>query len=208
MLSDNDTICLDVGQNQMWAAQSMMITRNQRMLISGGMGAMGFSLPAAIGAYYSDPKRNVIAVTGDGGLQMNIQVLALIRRNNIPVKIIVMNNCCLGMIRHFQELYFDSRFYGTIIDYEAPDFRRIADAYGIRSIRAENMDEVYGLKDILASDGPALIDISLPRYTYVYPKLEVGRPIEDQDPLVPREELYANMIVKPFISGNAEGNQS
>jgi len=201
LLGENDVICLDVGQNQMWAAQSITLTKNQRLLICGGMGAMGFALPAAIGAYYSRISTgNVIAIVGDGGLQMNIQELALLKRNHIPIKIIVMNNHCLGMIRHFQEMYFDGRYNGTVKDYEAPDFCRIADAYDIPSVRISGMEEFSELKALLLSDGPALIDITLPQYTYVYPKLSVGRPIEDQDPLLPRDELAENMLVKLIMS--------
>lgn len=194
-LGENDVICLDVGQNQMWAAQSITVTKNQRLLTCGGMGAMGFALPAAIGAYYSHGNTgNVIAIVGDGGLQINIQELALLKRNHIPIKIIVMNNRCLGMIRHFQEMYFDGRYNGTLKDYMAPDFCRIANAYDIPSVRISSMEEWPELEALLSSDGPALIEIALPQHTYVYPKLSVGRPIEDQDPLLPRDELAENML--------------
>lgn len=201
MISENDVICLDVGQNQMWAAQSMQIITGQRLLISGGMGAMGFSLPAAIGAYYHNQRQgNVLAIAGDGGLQMNIQELALIKRNRIPIKIIVMNNHSLGMIRHFQELYFEGRYNATIKDYAAPDFCKIAEAYGIRSVHIKNDQELHSLKPLLASCEPMLIEVQLPQSTYVYPKLSINRPIEDQDPLLPRDELAGNMLVKPLDS--------
>nr|WP_319490059.1 thiamine pyrophosphate-binding protein [uncultured Caproiciproducens sp.] len=201
LLEENDVVCLDVGQNEMWAAQSLTAAKNQRLLICGGMGAMGFALPAAIGAYYSHINTGrVIAIAGDGGLQMNIQEFALLKRNHIPIKIIVMNNHALGMIRHFQEMYFDSRYNGTVIDYEAPDFCQIANAYDIPSVRITDTEKLSSIKDLLFSDGPALVDITLPQCTYVFPKLSVGRPIEDQEPLLPRSELAENMLVKLILS--------
>ncbi|WP_072916406.1 thiamine pyrophosphate-binding protein [Desulforamulus aeronauticus] len=201
----DDVICLDVGQNQMWAAQSMQISQDQRLLISGGMGAMGFSLPVAIGAYYQNPQRGkVLAIAGDGGLQMNIQELALLKRNRIPVKIIVMNNHSLGMIRHFQEMYFEGRYNATIKDYEAPDFCKIAAAYGIRTVNIKDSHELSSLKPLLSSDEPILIEIQLPQSTYVYPKLAINRPIEDQEPLLPRDELAGNMLVKPIGSDKTD----
>ncbi len=194
---ENDIICLDVGQNQMWAAQSLRLKSGQRLLVSGGMGAMGFSLPAAVGAHYASPGRTVISFCGDGGMQMNVQELQLLKRNNIPVKIIVLNNRCLGMIRHFQEMYFESRYEGTIEGYSAPDFCRIAEAYGIRSRRLEAVGELEDLRHLLKAEGPSLMEISLDRTTYVYPKLAVNRPLEDQEPLLGRDEFLENMIVKP-----------
>jgi Thiamine pyrophosphate-requiring enzymes [acetolactate synthase, pyruvate dehydrogenase (cytochrome), glyoxylate carboligase, phosphonopyruvate decarboxylase] len=196
LLGDDDVVCLDVGQNQMWAAQSLTVRKNQRLLACGGMGAMGFALPAAIGAYYSHASAGrVIAIVGDGGLQMNIQELALLERNHIPIKIIVMNNRSLGMIRHFQELYFGGRYNGTVKDYKAPDFCRIADAYGIPSVRISGIGALPAVKGLLSSDGPVLIEIPLPQNTHVYPKLSVGRPIEDQEPLLPRSELAEDMLI-------------
>lgn len=207
MVGENDVVCLDVGQNQMWAAQSLTITKSQRLLICGGMGAMGFSLPASIGAYYSHVNSgHVIAIVGDGGLQMNIQELELLKRNHIPIKIIVMNNHSLGMIRHFQELYFDGRYNGTVKDYEAPDFCHIASAYGIPAVRVTTLEQLRGVRDLLLSDEPVLIDIPLPQDTHVYPKLSVDRPIEDQEPLLPRTELAENMMVKLYLkSQKSEG---
>ncbi|WP_444658050.1 thiamine pyrophosphate-binding protein [Caproiciproducens sp. R2] len=202
MTEENDILCLDVGQNQMWAAQSMTVRKGQRMLISGGMGAMGFSLPAAIGASFG--KRSggaVLSINGDGGLQMNIQELETVKRNRIPVKIIVMNNRCLGMIRHFQEQYFENRFCATVKDYEAPDFCRIAKAYGIAGVRVETLEELLAVRPLLESNDPVLIDIRLEQNTQVWPKLSVSRPIEDQEPLLPRTELAENMLIRLYDGG-------
>ncbi len=202
MTEENDILCLDVGQNQMWAAQSMTVRKGQRMLISGGMGAMGFSLPAAIGASFG--KRSggaILSINGDGGLQMNIQELETVKRNRIPVKIIVMNNRCLGMIRHFQEQYFENRFCATVKDYEAPDFCRIAKAYGIAGVRVETPEELFAVRPLLESNDPVLIDIRLEQNTQVWPKLSVNRPIEDQEPLLPRTELAENMLIRLYDGG-------
>ncbi len=194
MAGEDDIICLDVGQNQMWAAQSFELKRGQRLLTSGGMGAMGFSLPAAVGAHYAAPGRSVIAFSGDGGFQMNIQELELVKRNRIPIKMIVMNNRALGMIRHFQEMYFEGRYGGTVTGYTAPDFCKIAGAYGIFSKSVENPKELSEIGEIIGERAAAVIGVRLPQHTYVFPKLAVGRPIEDQEPLLDRAEFFENMI--------------
>ncbi|MDO0825359.1 thiamine pyrophosphate-binding protein [Desulfosporosinus nitroreducens] len=195
---EGDIICLDVGQNQMWAAQSLDLKEGQRLLLSGGMGAMGFSLPVAIGAYYARPDRNIVAIAGDGGFQMNIQELQLIKRNKLPIKIIIMNNNCLGMIRHFQEMYFEGRYGGTIIGYEAPDFCAIAQGYGIESMEIEKDGDLGKIEKALNMEQALLLCIHLPQTTVVYPKLAVGRPIEDQEPLLAREEFISNMLIAPL----------
>ena len=122
-IPDNRIITTDVGQNQIWIAQSFQIKANQKLLFSGGHGAMGYSLPASIGAYYGT-KLPVICFTGDGGLQMNIQELQFIAREKLPIKVVVLNNSALGMIRHFQEMYFDDRYVQTLPEggYTSPDF--------------------------------------------------------------------------------------
>jgi acetolactate synthase-1/2/3 large subunit len=199
LLTPDDIVCLDVGQNQIWAAQSLRLKPNQRLLISGGMGAMGFSLPAAIGAYMASPRKRLIAITGDGGIQMNIQELQTIVRNRIPVKIILMNNSCLGMIRHFQEIYFGGNYCGTIQGYDNPSFESISRAYQISYYSIESTDKITAiLSEALQSEGAALIEVKLPQYTYVIPKLEMGRPIEDQSPLLDRPEFKSNMVIKPL----------
>jgi acetolactate synthase-1/2/3 large subunit len=201
-IEQDAVICTDVGQNQMWAAQSFELKPGQRLLTSGGMGTMGFSLPAAIGAYFATSNRPIYAIAGDGGFQMNIQELQLIIREKLPIKIIVLNNGCLGMIRHFQEMYFESRYGGTIIGYQAPDFIKIAQAYGINAYDIKNEEELEDIGKLLHSEGAALIQIHLPRNTYVFPKLAVNRPIEDQEPLLEREEFERNMLIKAYRKGN------
>lgn len=198
MCGENTIFSLDVGQNQIWASQSIRVKRNQRILNSGGMGAMGFSLPAAIGACCYNRDFKIISISGDGGLQMNIQELQTIVREKLPIKIIVMNNNCLGMIRHFQELYFDSNYYGTIEGYDAPNFSKISLAYGIKSYKLTNISQLKEMSKLLNDDNSCLIEVHLNKITYVIPKLEIGRPIEDQSPLVSRNELSKNMIIDVY----------
>lgn len=197
-VEDGAIICTDVGQNQIWAAQSFEVKEGQRFLTSGGMGAMGFALPSAIGAYKASPQSTVIAIAGDGGMQMNIQELQTITREKLPIKIFVINNKALGMIRHFQEMYFDSNYYGTINGYNAPNFIKLAEAYGIPSRRITCYKELNEVMPLLADSSAYLFEVDLKEVTYVIPKLSMGRPIEDQDPLINREDLRSHMIIPPL----------
>jgi len=202
--SAGDIITLDVGQNQMWAAQSFRLKKGQRMLISGGMGAMGFALPAAMGAAKAAPGTRVIAIAGDGGIQVNIQDLDTIVQLQLSVKIIVLNNGCLGMVRQFQDMYFGGRQQSTVIGYGCPDLGKIAEAYGIPSIRIAS-GEVVGkyLIEALQGEGPAFIEVMLERGTCVNPKLMVNRPIEDMSPELDRDELESEMLIELVEEGKA-----
>ena len=197
-LQDED-ICVDVGQHQMWTAQSLNIKATQRVLFSGGMGAMGFALPASIGACIGSNKRTVV-IAGDGGIQMNIQELEVINRRKLPIKIFVLNNKNLGMVRQFQELYFDKKYLGTIDDYSVPNFVDITKAYGIKARKIDNISKLeIELKDIFSSNEPELINIELPvEMTTVEPKLIVNKPIEDMHPFISKDELSSLMIIKPL----------
>lgn len=195
--TEGDIITLDVGQNQMWAAQSFRLKKGQRMLISGGMGAMGFALPAAMGAAKAAPGTKVFAIAGDGGIQVNIQDMDTIVQHQLPVKIIVLNNGCLGMVRQFQDMYFDGRQQSTVIGYGCPDLGKIAAAYGIPSIRiTSSVDADKHLKEALHKDGPAFIEVMLELATCVNPKLVVNRPIEDMSPELGRDELAREMLIE------------
>lgn len=196
LFDENTVITTDVGQNQVWVAQSLKTKRNQKVLFSGGHGAMGYSLPAAIGAYYASHK-NVICFCGDGGLQMNIQELQFIKENNLPIKIVLFNNQSLGMIRHFQEMYFNSNFTQTKINkgYSVPDFTKIVEAYGIRAVRVKTQNDLEKLKSIINDNKSVLIDITLPDTTYVFPKLAINKPINDQEPEMDRK-LFNELMEK------------
>lgn len=195
----NEDVCVDVGQHQMWTAQSLIIKESQRVLFSGGMGAMGFALPSAIGACIGSKKRTVV-IAGDGGIQMNIQELEVIKRRQLPIKIFVLNNKNLGMVRQFQELYFDKKYLGTIDDYSVPNLVDIAKAYGIKSRKIVDIETLESeLKDIFSNNEPELINIELSvQMTTVEPKLIVNKPIEDMHPFISKEELKSLMIIKPL----------
>lgn len=198
-LNSYDAVCVDVGQHQMWVAQSLETKDQQRVLFSGGMGAMGCALPTAIGATLGNGKRSIVIV-GDGGFQMNIQELEIIKRRHLPIKIFIMNNTNLGMVRQFQELYFDKNYIGTKKDYSVPNFENIGNAYGIPSSTASTHDEIYRkIEELLSDDEPAILDIRLiEQMTTVEPKLIVNKPIEDMYPFLDREEFAEQMIIKPL----------
>lgn len=187
-LSNDAIVTTDVGQNQVWIAQSMKFKSGQRAFFSGGHGAMGYSLPAAIGCAFASGN-TVYSFNGDGGFQMNIQELQTIMREKLPIKIILFNNFALGMIRHFQEMYFQDNFFQTIATggYTVPDFQAIADAYRIPYTLIQTLDDIT--ENIFSIDGPQLIEVKMNEPTYVFPKLEFGKPNQDQEPLLDRK-LY------------------
>ncbi len=195
---EDDILSVDVGQHQMWVGQSFRLRARQRVLVSGGMGAMGFALPAGIGACLASGGKRTIVVCGDGGFQINIQELQTVAHHGIPVKMIVMNNRALGMVRQFQEIYFDGRYQSTVLGYSAPDFVRVAGAYGIPAARVEGSSgQEEAIRTLLGQEGPCLLEVALPQDTQVNPKLMVNRPVEDMFPFLSREELRSEMIVPP-----------
>ncbi len=183
----------DVGSHQMWAAQSLELGKDQHFLTSGGMGAMGFSLPAGIGASIAFDNEPVVVLVGDGCMQLNIQELQTIVRNNLPVKIIVLNNNTLGMIRQFQDSYFESRYQSTYWGYSAPDFSKVALAYGIDSKTIENMDEIENAVEWLWKDEnatkPQLLQVMIDSHTNTYPKIAFGKPITEMEPFATPIEM-------------------
>ncbi|MGD0756519.1 MAG: thiamine pyrophosphate-binding protein [Bacteroidales bacterium] len=174
----------DVGNNQMWVAQSIELNPDQRFLSSGGMGAMGYSLPAAIGASYALNRAIVLTIIGDGGFQINIQELQTIRRNNLPVKMVILNNHSLGMIRQFQDAYFNSCYQSTVNGYSTPNFEKVAIAYGINAVSIESPDEIeFGLKSLWQNPNePFLLNVKLDIYTNVYPKMMFGNTLTNMEP--------------------------
>lgn len=178
------TYVTDVGQNQMWAAQSLRLREGQRLLTSGGMGSMGFALPAAFGAALAVPGRSVVAIAGDGGMQANIQELETVVRHRAPVKTLVLDNRCLGMVRQFQDELFGGRYQSTVWGYGAPDFAAIAEAYGMPSRFVAEESEVADALDWLMADesAPALLHVRLADVTRVRPKVAFGSPIFVMEP--------------------------
>ncbi|GGI28251.1 thiamine pyrophosphate-binding protein [Pedobacter mendelii] len=184
--TDAKVYLADVGSHQMWSAQSLEIHKGQHFLTSGGMGAMGFSLPAGIGACIALNNQPVVVLIGDGCMQINIQELQTIVRNKLKVKIIVMNNRTLGMIRQFQDSYFESRYQSTYWGYSAPDFTKVAIAYGIDAITIEDpadlQDGVSWLWNDENKDKPQLLQVMVDPHTNTYPKIAFGKPITEMEP--------------------------
>ena len=187
-LKSDDVICADVGQNQLWTAQSSVIKENTRFLTSGGFGSMGFALPSAIGAAISG--KRAVVISGDGGFQMNIQELEVINRRKLPVKIVIMNNHGLGMVRQFQEAYFEGRNPSTIEDYSAPDFKQVAQAYKIKAYNKKPEDLTSDFwSEFFADDSAGLVNVLLEQKTQIVPKVLYGHTIDDMHPFLTQEEL-------------------
>ena len=172
-------VCSDVGQHQMWAAQYYHFNRPRRWINSGGLGTMGFGLPAAMGAQVGCPDETVICISGDGSIQMNMQELATCAQNKIPVKIFIMNNGYLGMVRQWQELFWDNR-YSHVDMGSFPDFVKVADAYGATGIRlTEKSTLVDDMRQALATPGPVMVDVRVTREENTYPMIAPGQPARD-----------------------------
>jgi acetolactate synthase-1/2/3 large subunit len=170
-------ITTEVGQNQMWAAQYYHFRHPNSFISSGGLGCMGYGFPAAIGAQLACPDRTVVDVAGDGSIQMNIQEMATAVQYNIPVKIAILNNRYLGMVRQWQELFKARRYASTCMEC-GPDFVRLAEAYGASGLRATKPSEVRAvLEQGLAMDGPVIMEFVVEREENVYPMVPAGEPI-------------------------------
>jgi acetolactate synthase-1/2/3 large subunit len=183
----------DVGSHQMWAAQSIDLNSDQMFLTSAGMGAMGYSLPAGIGACFAVGLKPVVVIVGDGCMQINIQELQTVGRNKLPVKIVVLNNKNLGMIRQFQDSYFNSRYQSTYWGYTAPDFEKVSKAYEINSITINTEEEVEDAMKWMWNeenhDKPVLVQVMIDPYTNTYPKIAFGRPITEMEPFAKPIEM-------------------
>ncbi|KJS29322.1 MAG: acetolactate synthase catalytic subunit [Desulfatitalea sp. BRH_c12] len=172
-------ITTEVGQNQMWSAQFYHFDRPQQFLTSGGLGTMGFGLPAAIGAQVAYPEQTVVDIAGDGSIQMNIQEMATAVQYKLPVKVVILNNRCLGMVRQWQQLFYDKRYAHTLFEH-APDFVKLAEAFGAHGLRATRPDEVEAtLARGLAIKGPVIMDFVVESEECVYPMVPAGKPITD-----------------------------
>lgn len=172
-------VCSDVGQHQMWTAQYYDFPEPRRWINSGGAGTMGFGLPAAMGAQVGRPDDLVVCISGDGSLQMNIQELATLAENEIPVKIFLMNNGYLGMVRQWQELFWDGR-YSHVDTGNFPDWMKLADAYGIKGIQSTDKSKLVGdFKEAIEHDGPVLVDVRVTKEENTYPMIPAGQAARD-----------------------------
>jgi acetolactate synthase-1/2/3 large subunit len=196
VLPENAIVCVDVGQIQMWAAQSLCLTKGQRFLTEGGMASIGSAVPLAIGAAFAKPGTPIVAIVGDGGFQLNIQELQTIFHHQLPIKIIMLNNNGYGMIKQFQEQYMNSRFQSSGVGYSNPNFQAVVNAYNIFAMKISKNNQIMPfLKRVMSEDGPVFLEVVIDEKARVCPKLSVNRPIEDQEPLLSRAELKKDMLI-------------
>lgn len=195
-LPENTVVCSDVGQNQMCVAQALRLDDDRKLLNSAGYGSMGFSLPAAVGAAYATNKNTcILSVNGDGGLQMNIQELETVKRDNLPVNILILNNNCLGMIRGLQENLYENRNYVSIHGYSVPDYEALAKAYKIKYLKIDSVDQYELVRDFISTTEPTITELILPQKMKNYP--EPGESIGTQVPFLSEEEY--NTIQKEVL---------
>ncbi len=179
ILKGNAIVVTDVGQHQMWTSQFITFSKPNTIITSGGAGTMGFGLPAAIGAQVAAPDKKVVLITGDGGLQMNSQELLLLKAYNIPVKVVIINNGFLGMVRQWQELFNQHRY--SFVDLSInPDFETLAKAYGVQGVTLSTIEELRSqLRDLILSDEPVVINCVVEKEENVFPMIPAGCTAKD-----------------------------
>ena len=179
IVKGNAIVVTDVGQHQMWTSQFITFSKPNTIITSGGAGTMGFGLPAAIGAQVAQPDKKIVLITGDGGLQMNSQELLLLKAYNIPVKVVIINNGFLGMVRQWQELFNQRRY--SFVDLEVnPDFETLAKAYGVQGVTLSTIEELRSqLRELILSDEPVVINCVVEREENVFPMIPAGCTAKD-----------------------------
>ena len=178
VLKGEGVIATDVGQHQMWSALHLTYRNPNSIISSGGGGTMGFGLPSAIGAQVACPDKKIISIVGDGGFQMNIQELILLKAYKLPVKVFIMNNSYLGMVRQWQELFHERRYSEVNLEIN-PDFVKVAEAYGVKSVTLESEEDLEKIDEILKSDEPILVNCIVKKEENVYPMIPAGKSVED-----------------------------
>jgi acetolactate synthase-1/2/3 large subunit len=172
-------VVTDVGQHQMWVAQMMPFERPRSWLTSGGLGTMGYGLPAGIGAHFAAPDRQVVVISGDGSIQMNIQELSTAVQYKVPVKVVIMNNYYLGMVRQWQEKFYEGRYSHSYMD-AMPNFVKLAEAYGAKGFRVEKATDLEAtLKAAFAEPGPVVVDAVIPQSEGVFPMVPAGNAMHE-----------------------------
>lgn len=176
----NSIVVTEVGQHQMWAAQSIAREVPRSFISSGGLGTMGFGFPASIGAAFGCPEKTVVCVAGDGSFQMNSQEMATAAIHKVPIKVLIMDNRCLGMVRQWQKLFYEERYSQTELSADIPDFVKLAHAYSWEGEHITKPAELEGaIKRMLEAEGPYLLDVDIPRDQSVYPMVAPGKTIDD-----------------------------
>lgn len=204
-LAPDAIITTEVGQNQMWAAQFFVHKDPHKFISSGGLGTMGYGFPAAIGAKMGMPDCEVIDIAGDGSFLMNSQELATAVVNDIPVKVAILNNGCLGMVRQWQELFFEKRYSATILGRTSPDFVKLAEAYGAVGLRATKPSEVEPvIRAALASDRPTIMDFIVNPAEKVSPMVPAGATISEILELEWCEESHISHLEKMYADSRKE----
>jgi acetolactate synthase-1/2/3 large subunit len=180
-------IVTGVGQHQMWAAQHYYYDKPNTLISSGGLGTMGYGLPASIGAKIACPDKTVWCIDGDGSFQMNIQELATVVQEKVGVKIAILNNGYLGMVRQWQDLFYEKRYVATPLS--GPDFIKIAEAYGIPALRVKRDEEIGpAIEQAMAEDGPFLLDFLVEPEENVYPMVAPGESLSETIEAPKKEE--------------------
>lgn len=206
MTGENEIIVVDAGGHLVWTMQAWEVKKGQTFISTLAHAPMGFALPGAIGAAVAAPGQHVICIDGDGGIQLNIQEFQTISHYKLPVKIFILNNRCMGIMKQFHDNYFDGRYDAITPEngYSMPDFVRVAQAYGIEAFSLKHPSEIWSaISRVLNHKGPIVCDVLIDENQPILPRLEFGRPLEDMRPYLSDEEFLGNMIVTamPRVKG-------